>query len=469
MSDAGSLQKIRTMLGDNGYIDDPVRMEPYLTSWRNGWVGKSPLIAFPSSTAQVAELVTFCAKNKIAMVPQGGNTGLVGGGVPSQNGKEIVINLSRMNKIHSIDKVASTVTVEAGVILQTLQTYAADAGFLFPLSIAAEGSAEIGGLISTNAGGTAVLRYGNMRDLIVGIEAVTADGKIYSSLKKLPKDNTGYDLGRTFIGAEGTLGVVTGATLKLFPPLRQKVTSILALNNPAMALDLLAEFRSKAGEYLTAFELMPHAAIKLATKHISGARFPGKDDAPYYMLVEFGSTSQSFPLRVVFEDLAGHALNKNQILDAVIAENEAQAKQFWQLRENISESMRKEGQGIHFDISLPLDQIPDFLKNMEAQIKTVSPIIMPVPFGHIGDGNIHYNMYFAAPSPNFPVLKKRVQEIVYADVKHRHGSISAEHGIGVDRKAELLSYKSADEIAMMRKIKHALDPDGLMNPGKIFD
>jgi len=466
-----AIAEIKKGLGSGGWIDNPADMQPYLTSWRNGWTGKSPLVALPSNTAQVAEIVAICHRHHVSIVPQGGNTGLVGGSVPSQSGNEIVISLSRLNKIRDIDPIASTVTVDAGTVLQRVQETAAEAGFLFPLTMGSEGSAQVGGAISTNAGGTAVLRYGNMRDLVMGLEAVLPDGQIFSSLHKLPKDNTGYNLGSYFIGAEGTLGIVTAATLKLFPRPQQTLTAVIALGSADVALELLKTFRKECAEWLSAFEIMSHQALKLVTKHISGTRFPGKDNAPYYLLVELGASSQGVPLRSVFENLASEALESGKILDAVIAENTAQAKQFWQLRDSISESARKEGPGIHFDISLPLAQIPNFLRQMEPQIKAVTPDMILFPFGHIGDGNLHYNMYFspAQASDKIAALKKRIQDIVYAAVKSMRGSISAEHGIGIERKAELASYKTSAEIDVMRKIKRALDPDGLMNPGKIFN
>lgn len=464
-----AIAQIKNLLGQGGYLDQPQDMQPYLTSWRNGWTGKAPLIALPNSTEQVAALVAFCHKNKIAMVPQGGNTGLVGGSIPSADGDQLVINLSRLNKIREIDSIGSTVTVEAGVILQTLQEAARNAGLLFPLSMASEGSAEIGGAISTNAGGTAVLRYGNMRDLVMGIEAVLPDGQIHHGLKKLPKDNTGYNISRNFIGAEGTLGIVTAATLKLFPTPQQSLTAIAAIPDAETALEILKDVRGQVAEYLTAFEIMSNAALKLVTKHISGTRFPCQDDAPYYLLIELTASSNNVPLRSLVEEVAAGAFMSGSILDAVLAENETQAKQFWHLREHISEAIRKEGPGIHFDISLPLDQLADFLNGMELKIKTLAPNIVIAPFGHICDGNLHYNMCFPTQPDNFAAAKEQIKNLVYGEVKRRQGSISAEHGIGIERKTELLAYKSAPEIALMKAIKLAFDPQNLMNPGKIFD
>jgi FAD/FMN-containing dehydrogenase len=463
-----ALDEIKSALGTGGFIDKPGDMEPYLVSWRSGWKGKTPLIALPNSTAQVSEIVKICSQNHIGIVPQGGNSGLVGGCIPSPDGNQIVIGLARMDKIRAIDKTGSAVSAEAGVILQTLQEAADAAGFLFPLSMSSQGSAQIGGVVSTNAGGTAVLRYGNMRELVLGIEAVLSNGEIFSGLKSLRKDNMGYNLAQYFIGAEGTLGIVTATTLKLFPKPQQSLTAIAAVPDAEAALELLGDVRAECSEYLSAFEIMSQMAIALALKNIPGTRVPCSPSA-YYVLIQLDAASQSAPLRAMFESVAAKALEDGSIGDAVIAENLAQAKQFWHLREHLSEALRKEGPGIHFDIAVPLDEIADFLMQMDGKIKAIAPDIILAPFGHIGDGNLHYNMYFAHTSESFADIKQRIQDLVYGEVAKRGGSLSAEHGIGIERKAELQRYKTPAEIEFMKKIKRALDPDGIMNPGKIFD
>lgn len=466
-----ALAAIKSVLGVGGYCDAPDLMPPYLTSWRNKWVGATPLVALPTSTQQVAAIVKICAAQKIAVVPQGGNTGLVDGGVPSPSGNELLINLKRMDKIIALDPIGSVVTVEAGVLLQTLQNTAAQDGFLFPLSMASEGSATLGGAIATNAGGTAVLRYGTMRDLVLGLEVVLADGTIYSDLKKLRKDNAGYNLNHYFIGAEGTLGIVTCAVVKLFPAPRQTVTAIAAIPDPATALKLLHAFKSACGEHLTAFEIMAHGALELVVKHLPGTRLPCATVAPYYLLIELTCSSADIPLRAMFESLATHAFEDGQMLDAALAESATQARQFWGLREGIPPAVRQEGRSVHFDISLPLDQLADFLIFTERKIAAIVPGVTIIPFGHIGDGNMHYNMYLPSgtDAEAFKTGKRQIQDIVYGDITARMGSISAEHGIGIERKRELTEHRPAHDIAMMQAIKQALDPQGLLCPGRIFD
>jgi FAD/FMN-containing dehydrogenase len=466
-----ALRQIKTLLGPPGIIDDAAGMHPHLVSWRNGWEGKASFIALPNSTQQVSKILAICHKKCISVVPQGGNTGLVGGAIPSTEGNQIVVNLSRLNKIRAFDKAGSAVTTEAGVILQTLQEEADKAGFLFPLSMASQGSAQIGGAIATNAGGTAVLRYGNMRELVLGLEAVLPDGTIYAGLKNLPKDNTGYNLAQVFIGSEGTLGIITAAVLKLFPRMAQTVTGFAAVKNPQAAMELLARFRESCGEQLSAFEIISNATLKLVVKNIPGARLPCRDDTPYYILIELSSASPQIPLRDMFETALSAAMEKGDVTDAVIAENTAQAKQFWSLREHASEALRKEGPGAHFDISVPLAQIAEFLAEMESRVLALAPGIILAPFGHLGDGNIHYNMSLP-PGMNDDAranLKKRAQELVYGEVTRRGGSISAEHGVGLERKAELLRTKPLETITLMRALKKTFDPAGIMNPGKIFD
>jgi FAD/FMN-containing dehydrogenase len=352
--------------------------------------------------------------------------------------------------------------------LQDLQDAAAAVGLLFPLSLASQGSAQIGGIISTNAGGVNVLRYGNTSNLVLGIEAVLANGQIISGVKKLVKDNTGYHLAQYFVGAEGTLGIVTAATLRLFPQQRQKLVAFLAISSPDAALQLLSDLRAEAAEYLNAFEIISHAALERVVHNIPGTRYPCGVDAAFYLLVELGSSSIDAPLRDMFEHVVVRALESRIVLDAVVAQSLSQAQQFWHLREHISEALRKECAVIHFDIALPIAQIGGFLLETEPRIKEIAPDIIPAPFGHIGDGNIHYNMYFPQLPDKFGALKEDIKKCVYGAVQNRQGSISAEHGIGTERRLEINYTKSAAEIEMMKAVKKALDLDDIMNPGKIF-
>ena len=465
-----ALNKIKEVVGLNGFVEDVSRMPPYLNAWRNGGTGVSPLVARPATTEQVAGIVAVCNKYKVPLVPQGGNTSLVGGSIPSMKGDEVVISMSRMNKVRELDAVGALVTVEAGVVLQSLRETVAKEGFLFPLSMASQGSAQIGGAISTNAGGVSVLRYGSMRNMVLGLEVVLPDGQIVSGLRKMQKDNTGYNLNNLFIGAEGTLGIVTAATLKLVPECQNSLSAVLAVADIKSAMSVLADIRKDCAEYMSAAEIMSHAALKLVMRHNTSARFPGKDDAPYYLLIELSSSTDAVPLRSIFEAIAENVLAGGKVIDAVIAESLAQGKEFWALREGIPEAIRKEGSGIHFDISLPLAQIADFITKAEPPIKEIAPFAIMAIFGHVGDGTSITICPFQAQDPDaLAALKKRIQEIVYGEVLKRQGSISAEHGIGTERRAELLLSKTPLEVELMKKIKRMLDPQNIMNPGKIFE
>ncbi len=462
----------KALLGESAVITDLVHMHHYTLSMRHRYTRSAPMIALPQTTEQVAALVKLCAKHKIALVPQGGNTGLVDGGLPNEQGSEIIINLSRMNKIRDVDAVGQIATVEAGVILHQLREAVAADGLMFPLWIASGGSAEIGGLVSTNAGGLAALRYGSMRNLVLGVEAVLPNGEIVSGLKSLMKDNTGYHLASAFIGAEGTLGIVTAATLRLLPALRQKVTAVVAVPDIAVALEILTAFRREAQEHLTAFEFLSLAALQLLMKNVHGARFPcNKADAPYYLLIELGASSGIIPLQDVFESIVAPWLENGRMLDAVMAESEAQAHQFWAAREHIPEALRAEKQRLHFDIALPVKSLADFLTSLSGTINAEFPDAVLMPFGHLGDGNVHYNMYLPTllDPETLAATKSRIQHLVFSQVDRWQGSIAAEHGVGVERKEILAKVKSPVELDVMRRIKHAFDPSRLMNPGKIFD
>lgn len=450
-----SIAAIKKLLGAGRLFDQPSDMAPYLTSWRGGFAGEAELVALPDSTQLVSDIVKICHEHQIPITPQGGNTGLVGGSVPAVSGG-IVLSLSRMNKIRMLDTANFTVTVEAGVVLATLQEKVHEAGLLFPLSMGSEGSALIGGAIATNAGGTSVLRYGSMRSLVLGLEVVLSNGDIWHGLRTLHKDNTGYDLKQLIIGSEGTLGIVTAANLKLFPMPQRKETVFLGLENAAQALELFRLFRTHCGETLLAFELISHQALEFVLHHVPGSRNPVAEQN-YYLLVETDAP------RIMLEEALAQAYENQLITDGAIADTIAQAKDFWRLRESISESARAvEGFGAHFDISVPIAKIPDFLSHAKQIVEDELDVIA-FPFGHMGDGNIHYNLKLKNKE-DAPAM----QSLIYALLEEMGGSISAEHGIGQLRREDLKYVKSETELEIMKKIKQALDPQSLLNSGKLL-
>ncbi len=466
-----SLDKIKNILGAKGFLEKAEDKLPFEKSWRGGYQGKAALIALPSSVDQVSKVVEICVEAKIPIVPQGGNTGLVSGGVPDNSGKEIVISLSRLNKIRAIDKDNFTMVAEAGCILQTLQEKAKENNRLFPMSIASEGSAMLGGLISTNAGGTAVIRYGNMRDLVFGLEVVLPSGDIWNGLTTLRKDNTGYDLKQLFIGAEGTLGIITAASVKLFPVPKNKITLFIGVENIDDAAKLFGIFRMEFGDNLTAFEMVSGHGMELAIKNIPDIRNPLSSIYPYSLLIEISSWAEEETEKSRVENFLASLMEKGVVKDAALAGSIAQERQFWHIREHIPEAIKKAGKGLHFDISMPISSIPGFIKGTDKAILDSNYGIKLAPFGHMGDGNLHYNMYIsqAVDDTAFQKTKNEIKTIVYDRIAGCSGSISAEHGIGLERKEELKKYTPGVELKMMKNIKKALDPDNLMNPGRIFD
>lgn len=440
---------------------------PYLREMRGRWPGRASMIVAPSSAEETAKIVRLCAAEKIAVTPQGGNTGLVGGQMPL-NG-EILISMKRMKKIRSASAEGMTLTVDAGVTLHEAQEAAAKIDRLFPLSIGSEGTCQIGGVISTNAGGVNVLRYGNMRDLVLGIEAVLPNGEIWNGLKSLRKDNTGYDLKQLFIGGEGTLGVITGAALKLYPRPRERSTVFAGLASPEKALALLSRAQGASGGNVTSFELMSRFSISLVLKHIPNTRDPLAAEYPWYALVEFSSGRQG-ALREEVEAILSDALDGEEILDATIAENEAQAAAFWHMRHSMSEAMRPEGGQAKYDVSVPVESVPAFLKDAGAVVERACPGARIIAFGHMGDGNIHYDVLQPTGGDRaaFDRAQDAVERAVYDVIDRHRGSISAEHGVGLARRDDIARRKQPAEIAMMRAIKAALDPQGLMNPGKMI-
>ncbi len=457
---------LRLIVGDRHVLVNAVDLRPYVTDWRGRYSGVPLCVVFPAATEEVAALVTACCAAGIAIVPQGGNTGLCGGATPI--GGEVVVNLTRMHRIHSIDVESNTITVDAGCSLQSVQEAAESVNRLFPLSLAAEGSATIGGNLSTNAGGVQVLCYGNARDLTLGLEVVLADGRIWNGLRGLRKDNTGYDLKHLFIGAEGSLGVITAATLKLFPRPRGFQTAWAAATSLEAALRLLTRLRTAAGESVTAFELISQSALDLVVKRIPSARQPLAAKSEWHVLLELSeyATDLSGLLVGVMDD----AMQDSEVFDAVIAATEFQAKALWALRENISEAQRLEGVSIKHDISLPISMIAQFVDRASTVLQARFDGVRIVCFGHAGDGNLHYNLSKPDGLSNraFVANAGAATRIVHDLVNELGGSISAEHGIGQLKRTELTRYTNDIEMAIMRSIKHALDQGGLMNPGKVL-
>ena len=458
--------EISAIVGPKGVIAG-ADAEPFLRELRGWWPGKALLVVAPASADEVARIVRLCARENVAITPQGGNTGLVGGQMP-QNG-EVLISMRRMRKIRDASAAGMTLTVDAGVTLAEAQEAAANIDRLFPLSIGSEGTCQIGGVISTNAGGVNVLRYGNMRDLVLGLEVVLASGEIWNGLKSLRKDNTGYDLKHLFIGGEGTLGVVTGAALKLFPRPRERVTAFAALASPEDALAMLSRAQIASGGNVTSFELMSRFSIGLVYKHIPGARDPLDKVYPWYVLAEFSSGREG-ALRDEVEAILADALEAGVIQDAVIAENETQAAAFWHLRHVISVAMRPEGAQAKFDVSVPVASVPAFLEDAGEAVGRIHPGARVIAFGHLGDGNIHYDLLQREGGDRaaFEQTEDAIEQAVYDAIDRHRGSISAEHGVGLARRDDIARRKQPAEIAMMRAIKAALDPQGIMNPGKMI-
>lgn len=455
---SNSLANLREILGPAGLLTDPADFESYAIDWRRLFPGKPLAVARPASTAEVAAVVSFCHEHRIAIVPQSGNTGMAGGAVPDQSGRELVLSLARMNSIRAVDPIGMTLEAEAGVILKTAQEAAAAKGRLLPVSLAAEGSAMIGGIVSTNAGGLNVLRYGMARSLVLGLEVVLPDGTIVNGLRRLRKDNAGYDWKQLFIGSEGTLGIVTAAILRLLPQPKETVTALLSVPNPQAALDLLGSVQNELGDSVSACELMAGFSLGLVEKHF-GLRRPIAD-GEWFVLIEAASTLSG--LREAAETALGHALEQGFALDGIIAESGRQAADLWQLRERITESEAKEGKSVKHDVSVPIPLIPEFLVAADAALAKLQPGTRVNCFGHLGDGNLHYNVIIDEHSAD------AVNIVVHDVVQQFGGSISAEHGIGQYRVGELERRRSPAEQDLSRRIKDALDPDDIMNPGKVL-
>jgi FAD/FMN-containing dehydrogenase len=460
------IARFRGIVGDKYAVTDTADIAPYLTEERGLFHGRSPLVLRPGSTAEVSAICKLAFEHRIALVPQGGNTGLVGGQTPL-NG-EVVVSTRRLDKIRDIDTASNTMTCESGVVLQIAQQKASEMDRLFPLSLGAEGSCTIGGNLSTNAGGTAALAYGVAREMALGLEVVLADGRVLNDLSKLKKDNTGYDLHNLFIGAEGTLGIITAATLKLFPKPRAVETAFIGLKSPAQALKLLSISRNEAAGSLTSFELLADIAVDFSIRHGIDIRDPLDSKHPWYVLMELSSPRDD--ARATLESILAQGLEDGIVDDAVIAANLSQRSAFWKLRDEMSAAQKPEGGSIKHDISVPVAAVPDFIAEANAAVVKLIPGARPVPFGHLGDGNIHYNVSqpVGGNAADFLGQWHAVSAVVFEVVLRMGGSISAEHGIGVLKRDELPDVKDKVAIELMRGIKAMLDPLGIMNPGKVL-
>jgi len=465
----GLLDRLEAVVGAQNLIRDAEDMAPYMVEPRGLFRGTGRCVVKPGSTQEVADIVRLCTGAGVAIVPQGGNTGLVGGGIAFAGDQEVVLSLVRMNKVRAVDPVNDTITVESGCILQNVQMAAEAADRLFPLSLGAEGTCQIGGNISTNAGGIQVLRYGNMRALVLGLEVVLPDGQIWDGLRSLRKDNTGFDLKQLFIGGEGTLGVITAAVLRLFPRPKDKITAFAAVRDVEAAVHLLGRVRAASGEAVTSFELIPRFSLDISLKHITGVTDPLGGEHPWYVLVELWSEVANSGLREALESVLAQAHEDGLVPDATLAASEAQAQAFWRLREAMVEAQKFEGGSIKHDVAVPISAVADFITRACAVAETLIPGVRPIPFGHIGDGNIHLNLSqpVGADRDGFLARWAEVNRAVHDIVHELNGSISAEHGIGRLKLEENLHYKAPVEIELMQRIKTALDPRNLMNPGKV--
>jgi FAD/FMN-containing dehydrogenase len=468
---ADVLSRLREVVDPRHIVTDADELAPRLIDWRRKYTGAAQALVRPGTTEEVAAVVAACADTGTPIVPQGGHTGLVGGSTPDLDGRAVILSTERLTRIRDVDPLNNTMTVEAGCILQTLQEEAARHDRLFPLSLAAEGTCRIGGNLATNAGGLNVLRYGNARDQVLGLEVVLPDGQVWDGLRTLRKDNTGYDLKQLFVGAEGTLGVITAATLKLQPQPLESATAFCAVRDVTAALDLLGRCQQATAQSLTSFELIPRLGIDLSLKHVEGSVDPLESAHDWYVLVEAKGGHGDGGLKGALEGALMQAYEDGLVLDAAPAESGAQAQAFWHLREAVVEAQRHEGGSIKHDIAVPVSSVADFLAEASARVAEMIPGIRPVPFGHLGDGNIHFNLTQpeGADTQAFLARWEEVNAAVHDIVASYRGSISAEHGIGQMKVAENARFKPAVELELMRSLKRTLDPRNIMNPGKVVD
>jgi FAD/FMN-containing dehydrogenase len=475
LTPAQALSGLERILGAQGILpgeaqDSRADVEPYLTDHRRLYHGRALAIARPRTLAEVTELLAFCNEHHIGVVPQGGNTSYCGGATPDESGRQIVVSLSRLSRIRSLDPLNYSLVAEAGCVLADVQRAADEAQRLFPLSLGSEGTCQLGGNLATNAGGVHVLRYGMMRDLVLGLEVALADGRLLSSLGTLRKDNTGYDVKSLFLGAEGTLGIITAASLKLFPKLRAFATAFVAIPDPSAAVTLLARLRDASGDRVSSFELIPRIAVELTTRHIPGVRDPLDAPYPWYVLCELTSSRAADPLADLLEQSLAGALEEQLVLDAAVARNARDRADFWKLRETIPEAQRHDGGSLKHDISIPVGSIPDFIERGSRWIADNVPDGRLVSYGHVGDGNLHFNLNQApgADRAAFLAREEPIKRAIHDLVRDFGGSFSAEHGIGRLKVGELERYAAPVELDLMRAIKSALDPNGILNPGKVL-
>jgi FAD/FMN-containing dehydrogenase len=470
MPDTALLAAILAVVGERGLLTDAADTAAYAVDWRRLYQGRTPAVIRPGSTDELAQVVRLCAKARVPIVPQGGNTSMVGGATPAEDGSEFVLSTSRLARVRDIDPLDLTLTIEAGVTLKAAQIAAAEAGCLLPLSISSEGSAQIGGVLATNAGGNNTVRYGNARDLVLGLEVVLPDGTVWNGLRKLHKDNTGYCLRQLFVGSEGTLGIITAAVLKLVPRPREVCVALCAVASPEAALQLFTRFQLHDPASISAFELMSGLGTEFVLRHIKGAVLPLASRAPNYVLVELATPRPDAGLRAAFETVLEAALDDGVVSDAAISESEAQRAAIWRLREEHSEAQKREGASVKNDVSVPVSKVPEFIRRATAACEALIPGIRAVPFGHMGDGNIHFNLEqpVDADPAWFRAQDHAIMDTVNEVVRELDGSFSAEHGIGKLKPYMMPNWRGGAELAVMRRIKETLDPLGIMNPGKLL-
>jgi FAD/FMN-containing dehydrogenase len=468
--DRATLEELKAAVGSGSWVDSPEDLAPYLVDFRGLYRGATPLVLMPRDSSEVCRILEICNRSEVAVVPHGGNTSYCGAATPDESGAQVVLSMRRLNRIRRLDAADYSMIVESGCTLAQAQAAARSVDRLFPLSLGSEGTAQIGGNLSTNAGGTAVLRYGMMRDLVLGLEVVLADGRIMSGLKSLRKDNTGYDVKSLFIGAEGTLGVITAASLKLFPLPADTATALVGVDSPQHALDLLGLLRTAAGDQVTTFELMPQLAVELTVKHIAGVADPLEQGTAWYLLIELTSPNPRQNLAGLLADELNQAASDGVVKDAMIATSIAQAMAMWKLRESIPEAQRHHGASLKHDISVPVSSVPKLVEEGSALVRRLVPEGEVVGYGHLGDGNLHFNVSQIPGTDKTAFLQRGgpLEHAVFDLVDSLGGSISAEHGIGRLKAAEFAGRADPVELAVMRDLKRALDPKGILNPGKIL-